>query len=130
MGVNAWVKPLNFFVSIGVFAWTMGWYLGYLGPRPAVSLYTWMVVGALAFELLYIVAQAACGQRSHFNVNSPLYAALFAAMGLVIVALGEGREHDLGFKRRHKAATSVFRVHGVDQDSPPKLSKLWGVLQA
>ena len=86
-GANAWHKPLKFFVSTGLFAWTMGWYLGYLGPRPAVSVYTWVVVGALAFELVYITGQAARGQRSHFNVGSPFHAAMFSAMGGVIVAM-------------------------------------------
>ena len=84
-GVNAWVKPLKFFGSIALFVWTMGWYLGYLGPRPAVALYTWVVVGTLTFELLCIVGAAANGQRSHFNVSSPFHAAVFAAMGVAIV---------------------------------------------
>lgn len=86
-GANAWYKPLKFFVSISIFAWTMGWYLGYLGPRPAVSVYTWVVIGALAFELAYITWQAARGQRSHFNVSSPFHAAMFGAMGAVIVLM-------------------------------------------
>lgn len=86
-GLNAWVKPFKFFVSIAVFAWTMGWYLAYLGPRPAVALYTWAVVAALGFELLVIAGQAARGQGSHFNVGTAGSAALFAAMGVVISIL-------------------------------------------
>jgi hypothetical protein len=27
VGVNVWVKPLKFFMSISIFHWTMGWYL-------------------------------------------------------------------------------------------------------
>lgn len=87
MGVNAWMKPLKFFASIGLFAWTMGWYLGYLGLRPAVTVYTWVVVGALAFELLCIAGQAARGQRSHFNTQSPFGTALSVAMGVAIVVM-------------------------------------------
>ncbi|WP_210521508.1 hypothetical protein [Hymenobacter terricola] len=87
MGVNAWVKPLKFFGSIALFAWTMGWYLGYLGPRPAVAVYTWVVVGALAFELLCIAGQAARGQRSHFNVSSSFGVGLSVAMGVAIVVM-------------------------------------------
>jgi hypothetical protein len=30
MGVNAWIKPLKFFLSIGLFNWTMAFYLSYL----------------------------------------------------------------------------------------------------
>ncbi len=87
MGVNAWVKPFKFFASIALFVWTMGWYLGYLGPRPAVAAYTWVVVGALAFELLCIAGQAARGQRSHFNVDSAFGTALSVAMGVAIVVM-------------------------------------------
>lgn len=87
MGVNAWVKPLKFFSSIGLFVWTMGWYLGYLGPRTAVTIYTWVVVGALSFELLCIAGQAARGQRSHFNTSSPFGVALAVAMGVAIVVM-------------------------------------------
>ncbi|MBC8084582.1 MAG: hypothetical protein H7Z21_15400, partial [Hymenobacter sp.] len=87
MGVNAWVKPFKFFSSIGLFVWTMGWYLGYLGQRPAVAVYTWVVVGALAFELLCIAGQAARGQRSHFNTLSPFGVVLSVAMGVAIVVM-------------------------------------------
>ena len=86
-GANAWFKPLKFFASTSIFVWTMGWYLGYLGSQPAVPVYTWVVVGALSFELLWITGQAARGQRSHFNVSSPFHAALSAAMGVVIVVM-------------------------------------------
>ncbi len=87
MGVNAWVKPLKFFSSISLFVWTLDWYLGYLGPRPAVTIYTWVVVGALSFELLCIAGQAARGQRSHFNTSSPFGIALAVAMGVAIVTM-------------------------------------------
>ncbi|WP_324671255.1 hypothetical protein [Hymenobacter sp. GOD-10R] len=87
MGVNAWGKPAKFFISISLFAWTMGWYLGYLGPQPAVALYTWVVVGTLAFELLCITGQAARGQRSHFNTASSFGTALSIAMGVAIVVM-------------------------------------------
>ena len=86
-GLNAWVKPFKFFISIAVFAWTMGWYLAYLGPRPATTLYTGVVVAALGFELLVIAGQASRGQGSHFNVSSGTSAALFSAMGVVITLL-------------------------------------------
>jgi hypothetical protein len=86
-GVNAWGKPLKFFVSISLFVWTMAWYLVYLGPRPAVSVYTWVVVGTLTFELLCIVGSAARGQGSHFNVSSPFHTVLFALMGVAIVVM-------------------------------------------
>lgn len=85
--VSAWIKPLKFFASVGVFVWTMGWYLAYLGPQPAVSAYTWGVISTLGIELLCVTGQAARGQRSHYNVSSPLNAAVFALMGVAILVL-------------------------------------------
>lgn len=90
VGVNAWYKPFKFFLSVGVFAWTMGWYLGYLGPLPSVSIYSWVVIVLLGLEVIYIAVQAGRGQRSHFNVGTPLYAALYSFMALAAVAVALG----------------------------------------
>lgn len=87
LGANAWLKPLRFCLSVALFAWTMGWYLGYLGAQPAVAVYSWVVVAALAAELLWITGQAARGQRSHFNVSTSRNAALAAIMGVVVVVM-------------------------------------------
>lgn len=87
LGTNAWRKPLRFCMSITLFVWTMGWYLGYLGPQPAVAVYSWVVVAALAAELLWITGQAARGQRSHFNVSTSFNARLAATMGVVIIGM-------------------------------------------
>lgn len=86
-GVNAWYQPFKFFVSLGVFAWTMGWYLAYLGPRPGLSWYAWLVVILLGLEVAYIAGQAGRGQRFHFEVGTPLYAALYGGMALAAVAV-------------------------------------------
>ena len=79
-GVNAWYKPLKFSLSIGIFAWTMGWYTHYLDAPEAIALFNWVVVLMLGFELLYIVLQAGRGQLSHYNVSSPLYSILYVLM--------------------------------------------------
>jgi hypothetical protein len=72
LGINAWIKPFKFFVSSAIFVWSMAWYLHELGQIPQVKPYTWMVIGVLAFETLYIAFQAGRGQLSHFNISSPL----------------------------------------------------------
>ncbi len=86
-GVNAWWKPFKFFVSVGVFAWTMGWYVGYLGPTAGVAAYAWAVVGLLGFEVVYIAWQAGRGQLSHYNRSTPLYAGLYQLMAVAAVAV-------------------------------------------
>lgn len=85
-GVNAWYKPLKFGLSAGIFAWTMGWYGYYLGPLPIMDVYSWSVTLLLGFEVAYIAVQAGRGQRSHYNVDAPVYALLYGAMGLAAVA--------------------------------------------
>jgi hypothetical protein len=84
LGINAWIKPVKFLLSIWIFSWTMGWFLYYL-QAPGKSLYySFMVVIVMAFELFVIIWQAANGRLSHFNISSPLYMNLYNAMGIAI----------------------------------------------
>ncbi|MFD0748748.1 hypothetical protein ACFQZS_01255 [Mucilaginibacter calamicampi] len=82
--VNAWHKPFKFALSIGIFCWTMGWLLFYLQMSEQTTLYTWVSIALLGFELFYITLRAAQGQLSHFNRSSPFNIAMFAAMGIAI----------------------------------------------
>ena len=84
LGINAWIKPMKFFISIGIFCWTMGWILTYLDQPTKERSFSIMVVILMAFELTVITYQAANGRMSHFNISTPFYAALFAAMGIAI----------------------------------------------
>ena len=87
LGINAWIKPLKFFLSITAVVWTMAWFMAYLDQRYArkVKIYSWMTLITFSFEMFVIVWQAANGRLSHFNITTPLYASLFSAMGVVIV---------------------------------------------
>jgi hypothetical protein len=80
-GVSIWYKPFKFAISIGLYSWTMGWLCAYL-PSLNVTLFSWFVIVALGFEIVYIALQAARGQRSHFNVSKPVYASLYSLMAL------------------------------------------------
>lgn len=86
-GINAWVKPLKFFLSIGIFFWTMAWYLHYLDAQRKVRIYSRMIIIVMLFELVVITWQAVNGRLSHFNIATPLYAGLFQAMGVAITVL-------------------------------------------
>lgn len=88
MGINAWIKPMKFFVSIGIFCWTMGWYLHLLNNKRAAKRYSIMVVIVLAIEMIIITWQAANGRMSHFNVRDKFYLLLFNIMGVAIATLG------------------------------------------
>jgi len=86
-GINAWIKPLKFFLSIAIYSWTMGWLLYYLQSQKKVRAYSWALVIIMAFELFVIVWQAANGRLSHYNISTPLYAWLFQFMGIAIVTI-------------------------------------------
>ena len=85
-GAPAWLKPAKFAVSIAIYSLTLAWVFGYLRAwertRRLVGRLTAVV---LVLEVVIIDAQAWRGTTSHFNVGTPLDAALFTTMGLAIV---------------------------------------------
>jgi hypothetical protein len=87
LGINAFIKPAKFFVSIWLFAWTMGWYTGLLTQRRKIIIYSWGVVSAMVIELVIITGQAAMGKMSHFNITTFVNARLFDVMGFAITVL-------------------------------------------
>lgn len=91
-GANAWHKPIKFALSIGVYAWSMGWLLYHLEAQSTVDILSWLIVILLGFEIVYISIQAGRGMASHFNLSSPAYAALYnlmaaAATGVSLLTL-------------------------------------------
>ncbi len=84
-GVNRWIKPMKFAVSIAIFQWTMGWLMAHLeGREKSVRLISWGFVIVMLAEIIPIVGQAARGTISHFNTRSAFDAAMFSLMGLMI----------------------------------------------
>lgn len=86
-GANAMVKPFKFFLSSAVFAWTMEWLLLYLPGRKGSDAYSWGLALILVFETIYILLKAIRGEKSHFNISTPLNAALYGIMGIAITVL-------------------------------------------
>ena len=79
--VNAWYKPFKFAFSTFLFAWAMAWYCYYL-PNFNIKVFNWSVIILLGFEIFYITFQASRGQLSHYNLSTPVYAALYSMMAL------------------------------------------------
>jgi hypothetical protein len=85
-GAPAWLKPAKFAISTGLYALTLAWLFTYLPDRPRlVRRVGWTTAAVLVLEVAIIDAQAARGVTSHFNVATPVDAALFAVMGVAIV---------------------------------------------
>jgi hypothetical protein len=85
LGISPWIKPMKFASSIAIYVWTLGWYLHYLSERKRLVRIISIGVSALMFgEITLITLQAARGTTSHFNVATPLDAAIFTTMGSMI----------------------------------------------
>ncbi|MBX7098002.1 MAG: hypothetical protein K1X89_09830 [Myxococcaceae bacterium] len=87
-GAPAWLKPLKFALSAGVYAVSLAWVLRFVQGREVLRLRVALVSAVvLVLEVALIALQAARGVTSHFNDASPLDGAIFSAMGLGITAL-------------------------------------------
>jgi hypothetical protein len=85
LGINRWIKPMKFAISIAIFLATMAWLLGYLrGSDRAVRGISWVMFATMAGELVLITMQSARGVRSHFNIDSPFDGLVFSLMGMLI----------------------------------------------
>ncbi len=81
-GTNAWYKPIKFALSTTILSWSMGWYVNYLPKGNDITIFNWVIVITLAFEVIYIALQASKAQSSHYNQSTPFYAGMFALMGI------------------------------------------------
>lgn len=87
LGINAFYKPMKFFLSIWIFCWSMGWYMFLLDAKRKVYRYSIAIMLIFCFEMAVIVWQAANGRMSHFNSSTFLYGLLFNLMGVAITIL-------------------------------------------
>lgn len=83
-GINAWVKPMKFCLSVGIYSWTFGWLLEYLKNKKLSIGISWFVVLTMLVENSIIIFQAARGEISHYNISSSLNGMLFGLMGVFI----------------------------------------------
>ena len=90
-GVNTWVKPTKFLVSVALFALTAAWFFGFVRPdhRRSLAMRTTVatLIASASFELLYLGFQAWHGEASHFNTGTPFHAIMYMAMGIGAVLL-------------------------------------------
>lgn len=84
LGLNRWVKPLKFCLSIIIYFLTLSWLSAYL-PTRWMRIISWQIVACLIIEMAIIVGQAMRGQPSHFNRNDALGIVLYGIMGFFIL---------------------------------------------
>lgn len=87
-GPVTWRKPIVFGLSIAVAAWSLAWTIRFLPQGRGLTGLTFTsraVVWLTMMELALIDMQQWRGVASHFNVGTPFDAAVFAAMGIIIL---------------------------------------------
>jgi hypothetical protein len=85
-GAPAWSKPAKFALSTSIYSFTFVWLLGFVRARQRlVQLAENVTAVGLVIEIAIIVAQAARGTTSHFNLTTPLNSFLWITMGVFIV---------------------------------------------
>jgi hypothetical protein len=85
-GVNPWLKPSKFAISIAVYAFTLAWFMPHLSHyRRAVKFISWGTAFVFVGEIICVASQAARGVPSHFNISSAYDASVFGLMGFLII---------------------------------------------
>jgi hypothetical protein len=85
MGVNPWLKPMKFSLSVMIYCLTLSMILALVDGFDKLRLWLGRAVAALMYvEMAAITIQAARGVTSHYNIATALDAGIFSAMGLAI----------------------------------------------
>jgi hypothetical protein len=84
-GINPWIKPMKFAISIAIFLATIAWFMPELGARRRAQRWIGLtMVTTMVIEIVAIAGQAARGTTSHFNESSPFNGLVFGIMGTAI----------------------------------------------
>lgn len=92
-GRSPWDKPVRFALSLGIYALTMAVAARWLLARTHVMGWRWLspvVLGALIFEMSWILVPAARGVDSHFNERTAFEDLMFGLMGVGAMLLSLG----------------------------------------
>ncbi len=88
---GVWVKPIKFQLSLAIHFVTLAAIASLLGGQHGTgSLLFWIAVasvGSAIFEIVYIMAQAARQQASHFNLSTPFHHTMYMLMAIGAVVI-------------------------------------------
>ncbi len=84
LGINPWIKPLKFCLSLLIYLPTVAFLLRDLNPGWPGVVIGWGVAIAMVVENTLIALQAYRGVTSHFNRSTALDGAIFGVMGVFI----------------------------------------------
>lgn len=86
-GAPAWLKPAKFGASSAIYLFTMAFMVRDLPRTRTLTASVTLIGWILVLETAVICVQAVRGQTSHFNINTPLDASIYSAMGIGIGVL-------------------------------------------
>lgn len=90
-GVNVWIKPLKFELSLALYAATLAWFAGWLPQNVRQSrrlrILEIVVAIAIALEMAWIGGAAYAGVASHFNAENAFMAAIYPVMGALAITI-------------------------------------------
>lgn len=124
-GINAWIKPMKFFLSVAIYLWTFGWLLNYIKNTTNRAFISWGILICMAVENIAIVIQAARGVPSHFNFQTYFDGMVFATMGVfigintfliaytLIVFFTKGVSHSSHMLIAWRAGLFLFLIGGI-----------------
>lgn len=124
-GINPWIKPMKFFLSVAIYLWTFGWLLNYVKSTVNRAFISWGILICMAVENIAIVLQAARGVPSHFNFQTYFDGMVFASMGIfigintfliaytLIVFFTKGVSHSSNMLTAWRAGLFLFLIGGI-----------------
>lgn len=85
LGINRWIKPMKFAISIAIYLWTLAIFLNFVrDSKRAKNVITYGSIVLMVGEIILITIQAARGTSSHFNISTAFDSMIFNAMGIMI----------------------------------------------
>ncbi len=122
-GINVWIKPLKFQVSLALFLATLAafarWVPADVRGRRWYRAFAAVTVLCVALEMIWLMGTAANGVGAHFNVTPPIMQMVYFSMGLIAIVL--------------TASTMVYAVligrhRALDLDPAVRLSVVLGLV--
>jgi len=90
-GMNVWIKPIKFQISLAVYFLTLAYFARWADPallrNKKFQLYTKIVVLVALFEIVWITGAAMFSVASHYSQDNLFMMGIYTAMGLFAVTL-------------------------------------------
>jgi len=116
LGLNPWIKPMKFLVSVTIFLWTVAWFMPETrgsGGSAFSRIVRWIIGPAMIIEIVCIILQSARGVTSHYNHATVFDDLIFSLMGTTILV--------------NTIAMTIF-LWSIRRDTPPqRAGYIWGI---